>query len=143
MKYTIQKYDLFKFFKENPDYYLAHCIATDCALGAGIAIEFEKRFRLREILKTFSFERRIHPAVILVGQVFNLITKEKSYLKPNYTSLFKTLDMLKNYMIKIKITKIAMPKIGCGLDCLFWGCVEEEIKNVFRDTEIEIVVCYL
>jgi len=142
MKYTIQKYDLFKFYKENPDYFLVHCIASDCALGAGIAVEFEKKFKLREILKKFSFEQRLYPTIILVGQVFNLITKEKSYLKPSYTSLFKTLNMLKDFSLKKNIKKLAMPKIGCGLDCLFWDCVEEEIKNIFRTTDIEIVVCY-
>ena len=41
------------------------------------------------------------------------------------------------------ITKIAMPKIGCGLDKLKWEDVSSAIKEIFADSQIEIVVCYL
>jgi O-acetyl-ADP-ribose deacetylase (regulator of RNase III) len=39
------------------------------------------------------------------------------------------------------ITKIAMPIIGCGLDRLQWDRVSEIIKEVFKNTDIEILVC--
>lgn len=39
------------------------------------------------------------------------------------------------------VTKLAMPKIGCGLDILEWNKVSEIIKDVFKDTDIEILVC--
>lgn len=41
------------------------------------------------------------------------------------------------------IEKIAMPKIGCGLDKLNWCDVSSAIKEIFADSSIEIVVCYL
>ncbi|WP_374017833.1 hypothetical protein ABU162_27665 [Paenibacillus thiaminolyticus] len=41
------------------------------------------------------------------------------------------------------ITALAMPQIGYGLDKLQWGKVREIIKEVFADTDIEIVVCTL
>ena len=41
--------DLFKIAKETD--YLAHCISKDYALGAGTAVEFQRRFRLREKLR--------------------------------------------------------------------------------------------
>jgi hypothetical protein len=34
-----------------------------------------------------------------------------------------------------------MPIIGCGLDRLQWDKVSEIIKDVFKDTDIEILVC--
>ena len=37
--------------------------------------------------------------------------------------------------------KIAMPKIGSGLDRLNWQDVEQIIKDVFADTDVEILVC--
>ena len=37
--------------------------------------------------------------------------------------------------------KIAMPVIGCGLDRLEWCKVSEIIKEVFEDTDVEILVC--
>lgn len=45
--------DLFKIAKETD--YLAHCISKDYALGAGIAVEFQRRFRLREKLRRTEF----------------------------------------------------------------------------------------
>ena len=41
--------DLFKIAKETD--YLAHCISKDYVLGAGIAVEFQRRFQLREKLR--------------------------------------------------------------------------------------------
>ena len=38
--------------------------------------------------------------------------------------------------------KIAMPRIGCGLDRLEWGNVRRMIKCLFADTDVEILVCY-
>ena len=38
-------------FEVSDKYYLAHCVSTDCALGAGIAVQFQKRFKLKESLK--------------------------------------------------------------------------------------------
>jgi hypothetical protein len=34
-----------------------------------------------------------------------------------------------------------MPVIGCGLDRLNWADVSEQIKSVFTDTDVEILVC--
>jgi hypothetical protein len=36
-----------------------------------------------------------------------------------------------------------MPKIGYGLDRLQWGKTKEIIQEVFKDTDIEILVCHL
>ena len=41
------------------------------------------------------------------------------------------------------VTKIAMPKIGSGLDKLNWLQVQTIILDVFKDMDIEIVVCYV
>lgn len=34
-----------------------------------------------------------------------------------------------------------MPVIGCGLDRLNWNDVSEQIKDVFADMDVEILVC--
>ena len=44
---------------------------------------------------------------------------------------------------QFNIKKLAMPKIGCGLDRLQWSKVRENIKEAFKDIDIEIVVKYL
>jgi hypothetical protein len=39
------------------------------------------------------------------------------------------------------ITKLVMPKIGCGRDKLSWVMVSDMIAEVFDDTDVEILVC--
>ena len=145
MKYTEEVRDL---FTVPSDYYLAHCIAADFALGAGIAVEFVKRFNMKYKLKHF------HPNYLFVWSYFNLegdcllventlnlITKERSYHKPTYNSLITALKIMKQMCESKGITKIAMPLIGCGLDGLEWDKVSKIIQNMFKDADIEILVC--
>ncbi len=47
---------------------------------------------------------------------------------------------MKAMKIQLNITKLAIPKIGCGLDRLQWNVVEPIIKGVFSDLNIEIIV---
>ena len=55
----------------------------------------------------------------------------------------RALHGLKTGCEKENISKIAMPKIGCGLDRLDWYDISSAIKEIFADSQIEIVVCYL
>ena len=48
---------------------------------------------------------------------------------------------MKQLAVQHGIVKIAMPLLGCGLDRLNWDIVKYHIKQVFKDTDIEILVC--
>ena len=135
-------------FSVPQDYYLAHCISADFGMGKGIVVEFNKRFNLKQklqnkypnhlsewLLNKWSFN------CILEGRVFNLITKERYFHKPTYYTLTGALVMMRDICIKNNITKVAMPVIGCGLDRLLWNRVSNIIKEIFEETEIEILVC--
>lgn len=131
-------------FKNKDKYYLAHCISKDFALGAGIAVQFNKEYNMRRKL----FEARNNgniqfPKAILIDNVFNLITKDFYYQKPTMNSLRKSLLEMKEQCIINNVKKLAMPKIGCGLDRLNWSLVSKEIKDIFKDLDIEIKICYL
>lgn len=131
-------------FDVENEYHLAHCISSDCKMGAGIAVEFQKRYKLKNILlEKYTKEERKHPACIFEKGIFNLITKEKYWHKPTYQTLQGSLIVMKKYIIANKIKHIAMPKIGCGLDRLHWGKVREIIYETFKDLDIEILVCYI
>lgn len=80
---------------------------------------------------------------ILEGRVFNLVTKERYWNKPTITSMMNALTEMKRICLRENIDKIAMPTIGAGLDRLFWDEVAGKIKEVFADTDIEIMVCKL
>lgn len=130
--------DLFSVPKE---YYLCHCISADFALGAGIAVEFNRRFNMRQKLFQYISEPITRETCILIDRVLNLVTKEFYYNKPTYDSLEFALKVMKNVCISNNITQVAMPTIGCGLDGLKWNKVKEIIQNVFSDTNIDILVC--
>lgn len=132
--------DLFQMPRE---YCLAHCISADFALGAGIAKQFDRvyhmRFKLNNRYGNTPQKERIGQAY-LVDNVFNLVSKEMYYQKPTYETLTKCLEEMRTAIIQLNITKLAIPKIGCGLDKLQWSVVEQIIKGVFTDLDIEIVV---
>lgn len=120
---------------------IAHCISADYAMGAGIAVEVSKRYRVKQYLKENG--DRKYPQCIFTSNVFNLVTKEKYWNKPTYESLRKALEIMKWQIVQLNIKEVAMPKIGCGLDRLQWGRVREIIKEVFQDVDITITVCHL
>lgn len=129
-------------------YYLAHCISNDFALGAGIAVQFDKiynmRYKLNKIFEENLFlDRNCVGKSLLIDNVFNLVTKEKAYQKPTYENLQKSLIDMKNRIEELSIQKLAIPQIGCGLDKLDWDIVKEIIEEIFNDMDIEILVCIL
>ena len=142
MEYRLIQDDIFN----HKDCYYAHCISRDYALGAGIAVEFDKRYDMRNRLLKLAKEKpeTLDEKSIEVENVFNLITKEKYWQKPSYKSLEESLLEMKEKLSKNKnIKKLVMPKIGCGLDRLSWDKVEPMVQELFKDLDIEIVVCYL
>lgn len=142
MEYRLIQDDVFN----HKDCYYAHCISRDYALGAGIAVEFDKRYDMRNRLLKLAEEKpeTLDEKCIEVENVFNLITKEKYWEKPSYKSLEESLLEMKKKLSKNKnIKKLVIPKIGCGLDRLSWDKVEPMVQELFKDLDIELVVCYL
>ena len=129
-------------------YYLAHCISGDYSLGAGIAAQFvdvyNMRYKLHRNYPIPDGEKFANVGeALLVDNVFNLVTKDRVYHKPTYDTLIETLEDMKEQCENLDINKIAMPRIGCGLDGLSWDTVEKIIKEVFEDTDMEILICTL
>lgn len=146
----ILKEEIRDLFSVSDDYYLVHCISADFAMGKGIVIEFNKRFDMKNILKTkypdyitrFRSDN-VKGDCISEGRVLNLITKERYFNKPTLETMRIALFRMKEICYEKEITKIAMPTIGAGLDRLDWNDVKELLKTVFEDTDIEISVCKL
>lgn len=141
MTITIENRDL---FTVPQGYYLAHCISADFALGAGIAKIFDEVYNMR--FKLFrEHDEYFYDGgdALLIDNVFNLVTKPRCYHKPTYGALREALETMKNVMEMNATTKLAMPKIGCGLDRLEWSKVYDIICEVFEDTDVEVLICEL
>lgn len=136
-------------FKLDSSYTLVHCISEDCAMGAGIAKVFDKKFKgmSKDILTTLVYNELRYPiSIMFLGEnqnVINMITKKEYWHKPTYKTFEIALDSVVEICKKYNITKLGMPKIGCGLDRLQWGKVKPMIEDKFKDLDIEIVVCSL
>lgn len=130
------------------DYILVHCISADFALGAGIAKEFARRGVKAQLQRDY---QDIEVGDCLVSDTtgwraeLNLVTKEKYWQKPTYETMRMALEDTKSLyeeiMSYIETVKLAMPRIGCGLDKLEWSKVKAIIEEVFADTDVEILVC--
>jgi hypothetical protein len=154
MIYKEEKRDLFSV--DTKSYVLAHCISADVtatrAMGAGIAKIFRRNYK--DMAGVISPFLRVGKSIRYEKDgdiIYNMVSKPKVYHKIGlgiskdnyYDNLKKCLIDVKNQMIEHNETKIAMPKIGCGLDRGKWEEVREIIKEVFEDTNFEVLICYI
>ena len=93
MKYQEVTQDL---FTVPQGYYLAHCISSDFALGAGIAKKFDEVYQMRyKLFKKYPSpndgQNDFVGRALLVDNVFNLVTKQRCFQKPTYEALYDSL----------------------------------------------------
>lgn len=120
---------------------LAHCVAADLRMGAGIAIKFRHKFG--QINKLKEQRQKVGGVAVLKDNdrfIYYLVSKNLSYEKPTYRDLFLSLNGMKSHMVKNNVNKLAIPRIGCGLDRLQWKKVRKLLHKVFGDVAVEIVV---
>ncbi|KAJ3660383.1 hypothetical protein Zmor_004833 [Zophobas morio] len=131
-------------FDAPEDYSLAHCVAEDMNMGSGIAVQFRHKFkRVDDLLNQYQSKGGLAILTDKDRYIYYLVTKTYSTGKPTYATLFSSLKCLKKHVVEKRVQKIAMPRIGCGLDRLDWPNVKFMVEFVFRDVDVEIVVCNL
>lgn len=156
MQYKEEHRDLFDVNYEGIEepYCLAHCISADFGMAGGIVLEFNRRWDMKNrlIQKYGNQEHAFKAAQGLIFPeevhhngtttlVYNMVTKATLGHLPTYTSLKNCLVLTRNHMVENGYHRLAIPKIGCGIDRLDWELVSSHIKAVFRNTNIEILVC--
>lgn len=133
---TITKGDLFAY---EGTHALVHCVSADFALGAGIAVQFNMRYNMRNRLKQAVLSPKIGDAVYLTP-AWNLITKQRYWEKPTYETLRMALNNLKLQASAMKQKQLAMPAIGCGLDRLSFPIVKQMIEDIFAGSDISVLI---
>jgi len=140
MNFIEEKGDLFDVGHE---YALAHCVGADFVMGRGIAVQFKKLYGNQKWLINNCKgvgTCLLLPKPMINRNVFYLVTKPYSKTsKPTYEDIENSIiDMFKQAN-DLKINKIAMPKIACGLDGKDWNNIKEIIKRN-KPADIEIMV---
>ncbi|CAG7734044.1 unnamed protein product [Allacma fusca] len=129
-------------FRQYPQFALAHCVSRDFRMSKGIALLFKRAFGNQDTLKSRGAK---------VGEVVELkkggnyilyaITKEHYNDKPSIKDFVMTMKALAAKCDQLKIKKIAVPRLGCGLDKLEWPTVKQSIIECFRDHPVTVRVC--
>lgn len=129
-------------FSAPADVPLAHCVAADLQMGAGIAVEFKNRFGGVAELKAQNCSVGQVAHIVSNGRpVLYIITKSRSDDKPQFADFKRALTSLRHKCEELGITRLAIPKIGCGLDRLNWSTqVRPALLSEFQNSGIELMV---
>lgn len=127
-------------FRVGENFFFAHCISADAKMGAGIARRFVREF---PVLAALRDQPLSVGSAYPVDRVFNLVTKPRYFDKPTYKSLGLAMDALAAACVARGVTRLAMPRIGCGLDRLHWEKVRPMLEERFSSLPIEIVIRFI
>ena len=122
---------------------IGHFISADGNMGKRFADFFSHNIpSLRPTCKK---------AKLLMGQVFpfwdstsrryiyNLVTKERFFDKPDLYTLLNTLEAMKSHAAMYGFSTIAFPKVGCRLDQMNWQETVKLLGDVFAYSDIYVV----
>lgn len=121
---------------------LAHCVAKDFKMGAGVALRFRELFGNQAELRSRC--KGIGTTVFLRDgsrYVYYLVTKRVSSVHDvDYGTFRRSVRDLVRWVGSHGVGRLSIPKLGCGLDQLQWTEVESIIKTEFKDVPIVIKV---
>ena len=153
IRYKELKGDLFKVNRNK--WCLAHCISEDVTatknMNKGIAKLFRSEYpKMAAEIASFL---RVGKAIRYSEEnqtIYNLVSKHRVWQKAKgdykplyYQQLLDALNDMKDQMILKDELYLAMPRIASGLDGGNWEEIRRIIRNVFKNTKIEIQIRYL
>lgn len=128
---------------------LAHGCNCQGVMGAGIAVQFRKRYpemfkEYQNRCRTYQFYlHSVYPYEAPDGRViYNLGTQVYPGPHADLFAIKCCMEIMVTYPTKKDqvIRSIALPRIGCGLGGLNWMDVKKVIEQVGSKTDIDLVV---
>lgn len=124
-------------------YALVHCIAQDAMMGAGIARKFREKYPdMQRYIR--SKRPKIGEIVVYEAEdgrvIVNMVTKASSWDKPKREDFNRALITLVEWIEDEEIKYVGMPKIGSGLDQLYWGITLDDIKTMLYNTDVTVII---
>lgn len=121
---------------------IAHCIATDMRMGAGIA----NKIRIKCNTKA-QYGHRVGDIAVQKtrqgGYIFHMMTKKHSPSLPSWQDFTKTIGKLPKLCERLNIKELSIPKIGAGLDAFDWHKVMAKLKKIFQHCDTKVTVMHL
>ncbi len=125
---------------------LVNPVNTKGVMGAGLALEFKKRFPGMFV----EYQQACRNGSLAIGKLVLHHTSPKKIIsfptKGDWRQGSKLeyiekglLDLVNNYKIW-KLNSIAFPKLGCGLGGLSWFDVQNLIVKYLQSTELYVVL---
>lgn len=118
------------------------CFAHGCncagAMGKGIATQFRKKYpKMYQQYKSLCQKGDFKLGDVFEyyhgdGYVFNLGTQKTWRTKADINAVKESLESMLILAEKLKVSKIALPRISAGLGGLDWN----EVKNIINNTAI-------
>jgi hypothetical protein len=142
-------------FEAPQEYALASLISKDLKVQnkRGLTYKYIKRFgRIKCLSRQLDVLNMNTSRVLMLRHskrnvIYYLITKPSCYGRPSYANLRRALTELAIHMKSQNITKLAIPKLGCGKNLLDWRSVKAIVIQVFTkifssesDKEVNIAV---
>lgn len=124
----------------------AHGCNCAGAMGAGIAVEFKRRFpRMFDEYRQRCADGRFGLGDVFVWSegdltVYNLGTQEHWRKKAQLAALAKAVGRMVTLAEKGGIDRVALPQIGAGLGGLDWPRVRAVLKDAGDASRVELVV---
>ncbi|KAH8370622.1 hypothetical protein KR093_004348 [Drosophila rubida] len=130
-------------FSAPENFALVHSVSADFAMCAGINLQFRCKFGHVDDLK----KQQKHTGNVAVLEqggrfIYNLVTKERAHEKCTYTALYYALLAMREHMRENGVSKLAIPRLGCGIDRLDWLRVRSLLELVFVSDSVDIIAFF-
>jgi len=74
--------------------------------------------------------------------IYYLVTKDRYFHKPTLGNLRHSLECMLCHCQRHGVKRLAMPRIGCGLDKLNWCDVSQVLYEILVSNDIAVTVFY-
>lgn len=124
---------------------IAHCVAIDMEMGAGVALQLRRNYiSSEEIQKFIAMKPKIGECFVTetsFGGIFNVVTKPSSRRsRPTKENFNLAMDNLFELLGEMVVREINIPKLGCGLDRLSWDGFVKPLLQEKANLGFHIVV---
>lgn len=124
---------------------LAHGVNCAGVMGIGIAVEFRRRWpEMFAAYRAQCLARNLRPGDVLAwGKspiIYNLATQQR----PGRRATLRAIRVAIGQMLFVadghRVTRIGLPRIGCGYGGLLWADVRAALEDVAGLARVELIV---